>query len=258
MYDMKEKRLKARPGMIEFRLKSLTSSGGETLDFPNAGVTCIVGGNNVGKSRLLRDIDAFIENEQASVVTLSSLEAHKPSVDIEAVETFFSIGATKVPLAVNQLPQYLPITSGGTALTTEMFLANYNGPGPTLRAAKSFFVWHASAGSLANAASGGIGHTGMQGTNQPLALVFRDGAIEQALSDLAEESFGLPLILDRLNMDVRLRVGTVHVSVPPLMLQRLSTPTRFGNFPLWRNKAMGSGASWDLFSMFCAGRLMCC
>lgn len=211
----------AQPGMIQFQLDALTSSGCETLSFPEAGVTCIVGGNNVGKSRLLRDINAFLENDRAAVVTFSDLQTLKPSVDAEIAEAFFSVGATEANQPVSQLQQYLPISNGGTALTVEAFVANYNSLGPGLRSAKSFFVWHASAGSLVNAASAGIGHSGMQGTNQPLALVFRDGTIEKALSDLAQESFGLPLTLDRLNMDVRLRVGKVAVPVPAL-----DAPTR--------------------------------
>jgi len=41
-----------RTDTINFRLESLTASGGETVHLPEAGITCIVGGKNVGKSRL--------------------------------------------------------------------------------------------------------------------------------------------------------------------------------------------------------------
>lgn len=208
--------------LIDFSLSALTSAGGETLSFPEIGVTCIVGGNNVWKSRLLRDINAFLENENAPIVTFTDLQTRKPPIGAEIGAHFLDVAAMVANQPPIQVPQYVPATSGGTQLTLDMFVANYNANAVGLRAAKSFFVWHASAGSLAGAASGSIGHTGMHGTNHPLARVFRDGSIEKALSDLAEESFGLPLILDRLNMEVRLRVGQVTVPTPPLDQPRLA------------------------------------
>lgn len=44
---------------VEFKYTSVTSSAGERVDLPTAGVVCVVGGNNVGKSQLLRELREY-------------------------------------------------------------------------------------------------------------------------------------------------------------------------------------------------------
>ena len=41
---------------IKVRLASFTSNAGDRVEFSSSGVTCLVGGNNAGKSRTLSDI----------------------------------------------------------------------------------------------------------------------------------------------------------------------------------------------------------
>lgn len=53
--------------IVEVRLTGFRVSGGDEVALPRSGVTCIVGGNNVGKSQLLREIAArAIDVNQAS------------------------------------------------------------------------------------------------------------------------------------------------------------------------------------------------
>lgn len=60
-------------------LRAFTSSGGQRVDLPHPGVTCIVGANNVGKSQLPREIVAHMESDSSRCVVLSG-------VDIEQVD----------------------------------------------------------------------------------------------------------------------------------------------------------------------------
>jgi AAA domain, putative AbiEii toxin, Type IV TA system len=210
--------------IIDVRLASLRSSGGEILQFPRSGVTCIVGGNNVGKSRLLREIDGELQSidVRLNAATFSELHVDKSQVDEEMAERFLSQVGVKERRPDGFPQPYRPIF-GGQQFSARDFLQHYQSGQsgvPSIRGAKSFFVYHMSAGMLPSVASSAV-QQGMEVAGQPLHQVFRDGTIEQELSDLSMKSFGVPLTLDRINEAIRLRVGTVDVPVPPL-----NRPTR--------------------------------
>ncbi|MEV7528982.1 hypothetical protein [Agrococcus sediminis] len=44
---------------IEYRISAVKPKVGDTITFPTPGVTCIVGGNNAGKSQLLRELQGL-------------------------------------------------------------------------------------------------------------------------------------------------------------------------------------------------------
>lgn len=200
---------------IDFRLTSLTSSGGERLNFPRSGVTCIVGGNNVGKSRLLREIDAALQSETATAATFSDLIVQKTTVDEAAAQAFLeSVGVKTAPR--DGYPQEWTSIAGGGQLSARQLVLEVNSHPIALNQGKPFFAWYASAGSLIGAASGSVGMPGMGSGGHPLMRLFRDGEREAELSALAESSFGVPLTLDRVNGNVRLRVGHPAGEVPPL------------------------------------------
>lgn len=104
---------------------------------------------------------------------------------------------------------------GGSQITADTFRIHFSMHPNSLGAGWEFFLKHWSAGALSSFASTSLGHVG-HGTpiSSPLHLVFRDGELEQTLSDLAYEVFGEQLTLDRVNMDVRLRMGKVDVPIP--------------------------------------------
>jgi len=217
--------------IIDFRLSQIVTPDEECLDFPHAGITCIVGANNVGKSRFLRDITSTLLNSDAQTVTFSELKTIKPIVD-EAIAWRFmeEVGTKSTDPQGHVAPRFTPL-NGGQGLTVHEFLRHYRVAGPAVGPAISFFTWYASAGSLVAAASGGAGNFAMEGMSHPLARVFRDGSLEQELSDLAQESFNLPLTLDRINGDVRLRVGSVDIPVPPLNRPSLEYANAVRNLP---------------------------
>lgn len=201
--------------IIDVRLTSLRSSGGEDLSFPRAGVTCIVGGNNVGKSRILREIDAALRTYDAVAATFTDLVVEAPTIDLLTATTFLEEVGTRVSMPDGRPPEYSP-PIGGANMSADAFLGNYTWSGATLQGAAAFFCWYASAGSLGGVASASVGMPGMNSGGQPLMRLFRDGALEGALSDISSSAFGVPLTLDRVNGNVQLRVGKPDIEVPPL------------------------------------------
>lgn len=201
---------------IQVRLAGFRLRSGDEVSIERSGVTCIVGANNVGKSQLLREIATrFTYADQASSIVVGDVDIDKQSVGPHEVEAFLrSYG-----VAQNTPPgQQMMYTSehNGQHLSAHDFLLNYQASG-TLQAAAPFFVWYASAGSLLGIASGSapIGMGQSIATN-PLGRLFRDGDLEAELSELSVASFDVPLTLDRINGDPRLKVGKPTLPAPPL------------------------------------------
>lgn len=199
---------------IRVRVKTLESNAGDSVDISESGVTCLVGGNNAGKSQTLRDIAARVQSGATSGVVLRELQLDKPEHLLpEAAEAFLAEVAVPLPAQLGY-SSYAPM-GGGSQITADTFRIQFSMHPNSLGVGWEFFLKHWSAGGLSSFASASLGHVG-HGTpiNSPLHLVFRDGELEQTLSDLAYEVFGEQLTLDRVNMDVRLRMGKVDVPIP--------------------------------------------
>jgi energy-coupling factor transporter ATP-binding protein EcfA2 len=199
---------------VRVRLTSLVSSGGETVTLPLTGVTCLVGGNNVGKSQLLREIAGLLSESSAQTKVLSGVTIDKPIVSIDEAKSYLTSNSVEILPNSASAPMYQSI-HGGPALTVDAFLAHYHhSKEPGIGQASSFFRWHASAGSLLDQASGTVAR-GMGPPTHPLMRVFRDGHLEAQLSDVCGRAFGHALTIDRINADTRLRVGTVEDRLIP-------------------------------------------
>lgn len=120
-----------------------------------------------------------------------------------------------MPTSPGQPQEYTPI-GGGHNMRAEDFLSQYNMYPEALSATVSYFCWLASAGSLVGYAAGSVGNVGFGVATMPLGRLYQDGDLEMALSQLCQEAFEVPLTLDRISGDVRLRVGKVHGDVPPM------------------------------------------
>ncbi|MHA7306445.1 ATP-dependent nuclease [Arthrobacter sp. TMN-49] len=204
---------------IKIRLASITSNAGDKVELAESGVTCLVGGNNAGKSRTLADIASLVETSGAPKIVIDDLQLTVPRpVGIEEAFEFLEGNAVRQPKYGVEHTQYAPLGGQGTSMRAEAFaqeLTHGDGLGQT----KGFFFLHATPGQLTYNASGSLGHVGVGGTNpaSPLHRLFLDGALEDELSKIAYEAFEQPLTVDRANLDVRLRVGEVtDIEVPPL------------------------------------------
>lgn len=198
---------------LNFRLQSLESNAGQTVGLSSVGITCIVGGNNAGKSQLLRDVMACITTTDPVPVALARVDSRKLG-DGQGAEAWLRDNAVVVTTHAGTSPVYQSPT--GTSISVAQFAQFWDQYSVLVGNLDSYFCWHATAGSLVSLATGGIGMPNMHGGGGPIARLFRDGDLEAALSRLSQEVFGLSLTLDRVNGDVRLRVGDPGVEVPPL------------------------------------------
>lgn len=199
---------------ISFRLTEMMSNGGDTVAFPDTGVTCIVGGNNVGKSQLLREIADTVGNESAQRLVLRNLQVFKSVAEEESAARFLENYGVQQRGAPGQEPTYLPRTGGGQNLSVGRFVQHFNSSSPAFNQVRQYFVWYASAGALSGLASGGVSISDT--TAHPLVALYQDGTLEEELSNLALEAFGIPLTLDRIGGPLRLLLGEVSVPIPPL------------------------------------------
>lgn len=205
---------------LRFRVTSVTSNTDEEVAILAAGVTCIVGGNNAGKSQLLRDISQYLADpEPSSLVALNSLGTERWGDDADA-EEWLNIHAARTEDAPGT-PVYYTGTEGAQ-LRLRDFRHYWNDASRgALGAAASFLRWHATAGSLVQFATGSVARSVTGPSPHPLTQLLKYGELEEELSTLSMEAFGMPLVLDRVSGDVRLRVGDPGVPVP-----LLNRPTR--------------------------------
>jgi ABC-type cobalamin/Fe3+-siderophores transport system ATPase subunit len=78
--------------MIRVRVENITSNSGETIALPESGVICIVGGNNAGKSQLLREIEKQLDEHGENVpIVLQHVSVDKPELGIEEAEAFLPL-----------------------------------------------------------------------------------------------------------------------------------------------------------------------
>lgn len=208
---------------IKIRLASFKSNAGDEVEFSSSGVTCLVGGNNAGKSRTLSDIAGLIYSADSTAVVLTELVLDKPpTVSEHEAETFLRATAIVQPVHGLQHQQYVPLGPGTNPVSSLHFSSILTHGGDALSATAPFFFQHWTAGSLSSQAMMTLGHPNGSDPSSPLHQMFVDGDLEEELSRLAFEAFGEHLTLDRANMDVRLRVGKVEDVEIPL----LSHPTR--------------------------------
>lgn len=202
---------------IKFRLTSAVTSGGDPIRFGERGVTCIVGSNNVGKSRLLRDIDSMLQDQQPTTVTLSRLIVNRPSVSHAGAKAFLERFARKVEQHDVGSDRFVA-PGGGQHVTVEEFVRFYNGFGPTaIPVVKDHLVWRSSAGSLPDEAGRSFQNVSLEDlVGNVVVQLFFDPDAEERLGELSRKTFGQPVFLDRVSGVLQFRVGEVGVAVPPI------------------------------------------
>lgn len=201
------------------RVSSLTSKADQQIAIAGTGVTCIVGSNNSGKSQILRDVLALLRNEDAHTVVVKDIKLERNTPTPEEIFEWLDKNAVKHPARDGYPLQYSPYAEDiadpqQTTVEGANFL-NYQLE-HSLEQVAPFFVRHLSAGSLTQVGSTGMAHPGMSSRQSSLGRLYMDSELEEEMSQLANEVFGMPLTLDRINFEVNLRVGEVSVDIPPL------------------------------------------
>lgn len=194
-----------------FTLKSLTFRDGTTVEIPATGVLCVVGGNNVGKSRLLADIRARLSARNPETLILADLayEVAPPS-DVEE----WLKGRAVIHSEPGELDKYSAPDGRRPAFGASLYAGFFNDLERNFEHLGGFLLRAVDAAERAQLAASGmpIG----QGLRHPLNELFRDGDLEARLSEICQRTFGFPLTLDRVNGEVLLRAGLPGIPSPPL------------------------------------------
>jgi ABC-type cobalamin/Fe3+-siderophores transport system ATPase subunit len=203
---------------IEYRISAITSRAGEEISLPSPGVTCVVGGNNVGKSQLLRELRQLAsESDTSGLLLIASATAVTPTGSEDDTRDWLEERAVRYDSAPGSPARYaLRIGDLGMSLADFHYWVNSeDSDDPYLGNISRFFLEHASAGTLGSYAAGYVQPDG-SGNNYALMKLRASGDLEAELSQVIREAFGYGVVLDRLDIETRLRVGGVEADVPPL------------------------------------------
>jgi hypothetical protein len=175
---------------IEPVILNLTSNSGEVVSCLEAGVTCIVGGNNVGKSQMLRDIVTLLERNDQAPTVLSDLTLDRKAVTVEEVAEWLNENAQKIQQQGQ--PDSFMAVLGSAQLTPSQFMGQVADGGRVLNSARSFYCWYADAGSRLGLGGGSI-PASLAPNAHPLAKLLRDGPMGRGAGSAFTTSFRYPL-----------------------------------------------------------------
>src|ERR1700730_4240377 len=194
---------------LSVSLTSLQTSDGTHIRVPHGGAVVIVGPNNSGKSRALRDLFASLTLQQEPPRVVTTLAADKQGDAGDLIEWLDRHCKRK-----EQGGQtiYYGVGAQVQALGVESWWAN----GPPFQQLGPVFILYASAGA-------GLGWA--QGTNSfnalveppthPLHYLYLDPALEAKLSTISREAFGVGLVLNRYaGYAIHLPVGEAPQPMP--------------------------------------------
>lgn len=200
---------------LRFRIKTLHPKVGNPVEIPTKGVTCIVGRNNVGKTRLLNDIMNLITRRGTQPIVISHVEVEKTeNLQSEDLEAWLEENHYYRTDRLGQERTYQ--TSYGSNLTLPMFHQHWIQADPALDAAVNFVAWYSPAGHNINIATqAATSNPELSGAPSNMQKLWIDGSLERKLSDLAYETFGVRLLMDRVTLPGgMLRVGQVDIPRP--------------------------------------------
>jgi ABC-type enterochelin transport system ATPase subunit len=216
---------------LKYRIASLTSNLGDVIELDAAGVTCIVGPNNVGKSKMLREIRRFlVAADDDHPVVLQSVQTLRPLIDQlgpEKVAAYRAhaftpendpdLAAWLMANAGTYGPDYRGVVTytpkgGGSQVTPAEFFSGISGDRVQPNVAPFFL----------NDSSVGVGQ--LSSSFQPMggegeldasymATLHRSREAEEQISAVFYEVFGENLIYDQATGFYGLRLGDVDTSL---------------------------------------------
>lgn len=199
---------------LAVRLESVVVAG-ELLAFPEVGVTAVVGGNNVGKSTLLREMNAWLAREPhrptpADRYIVEDL-ALEHSGDESAVQEWLHRNANHVN---TPQPGFVRLHSSQPLAAEQVGLLWKQ---KTLGRLSSFFVHYSTALARGSMVDPVAPRPDIADPPQHPVHVLQDNAdLLTEIDAISRSIFRTPLTLDRLSGQTVLRVGTPDVDAPPI------------------------------------------
>jgi predicted ATPase len=177
---------------FNFQLSAITFSGSQTVDLPPVGTVLIVGPNNSGKSRALREILSKLRlNEpRTEAVVAAVLEKREGSLEdfIAWLKQHFRVTTNLVAGAGFQ------VSTGNI----DTLISNDWGRTSAFHAFALSLVSHLDTASRLSAADPSDSYDGIDGyPGTPLQILYADGEAEARLSLAFSEAFDDELVVDR-------------------------------------------------------------
>lgn len=206
------------PDSFSVRIDSITLHGGSQVSLPAPGVTAVVGANNVGKSTLLRHTVEHLSQQQGQVFSgwrlVAGVQLSKEGSGADAL-AWLGRHAHFVTR---------PGGSGFVRLNQQQpwdgrWLGNlWVGAGHDRLAQLSQFLVHYAETQTRLGQVQGVNHRADIGEppQHPMHYLQDSPELLHQISQLSEDIFREPLLLDRLSGLSQLRVGRTTVSSPPV------------------------------------------
>lgn len=192
----------------------LIANDGSEAVIAGAGVTCVVGANNVGKSRLLREVRQIVQGQARTSVVLDDVDIEKTDSSEQECEAWLIQNAvvhiTESGSRVFQAP-----LEGSQRLALTAFHRAFTSNPNKLGEVRPYFVGLADIEARTQLASGALGtNEDLFQLPHPFARIATIPGLEARFSEVSEEVFGFGITLDRISGPLRLRIDTVNVEVP--------------------------------------------
>jgi hypothetical protein len=187
--------------MSPIRLTQLTFSDGTIVPLEPDSVVVLVGSNNVGKSRALRDINEWCGQLSQPMTVVTEVGLERTATTEDAIRHWLGEHAyTVVRAGIEMVGRP---AAGELQLNQVVALFLH---GPPFRESGPFFVLFANTEQrLQIAQSVGGFDALMQPPTAPFHVLYIDAGLERRLSDAAERAFDTPLIVNRASG------ATIHV-----------------------------------------------
>lgn len=199
---------------LEIHLESVTVSEVKIL-LPKVGVTAVVGGNNVGKSTFLREINGWLSHDPSGSVApvrhvVQSVDIHRLGDD-NALRKWLDGNAHMV---MEPQPGYVSLHSN-QPLSPE--IASYYWQQETLGRLGPFFAHYSLALNRAEMVEPVGQRADIANPPQhPLHVLQDNPELLKEIDQVSRRVFRRPLTLDRLSGEAVLRVGEPSVTAPPV------------------------------------------
>lgn len=199
-----------------FALERALLISGDEVSFTPAGITAIVGGNNVGKStflvELVNKVGQYSGNPQSPTKIVDSIHTHKRGEQRDAVawlaqhSTFFGDSTN---------PGFMRPGAGHQHITSQV--SHWGSDAPEVGPIHPFLCFYGNAqGRFGLSGSVEMRESHTDPPTHPVHALQDSAQLRSDLNRATAEVFRTELTLDNLGRTLRLRVGRLEASAPPV------------------------------------------
>lgn len=200
------------PG-LDVHIQSITVNN-VSIPVPQVGITAVVGGNNVGKSTLLREINEHLSHEPHAPTSeyyiVDEVTLHRAGTT-EDLRDWLSKNASWVDVPT---PGFVKLHANHPMRTDH---ADFYWKQQSLGRLATFFVHYSVAMARGEMVEPVPQRSDIANPPEhPLHVLQDDAETLSKVNDISQEIFRRPLTLDRLSGTTLLRVGTPSIEAPPV------------------------------------------